>query len=212
MRREGTVVRVKICGITNLEDALLAVEAGADALGFVFAPSPRRVTPQEAGRICRELPPFVVRVGVFVDAPLEEVRAVAESCGLDAVQLHGSEPPEYCRKVGRRVIKALRVRESLDTASLAAYPVQAFLLDSYDAARPGGTGRSFDWGLVRDLRFPRPFILAGGLTPANVARAVALLRPYGVDVSSGVEREGQPGKKDPQKVKLFIAEAKKAVL
>lgn len=206
------MVRVKICGLTNLEDALLAVEAGADALGFVFAPSPRRITPQEARRICLELPPFVVRVGVFVDAPLEEVRAVADFCGLDAVQLHGNEPPEYCREVGRRVIKAVRVKDYLDPDSLNHYPVQAFLLDAYVPGQAGGTGKSFNWELVAGLEFPRPFILAGGLTPFNVARAVALVRPYGVDVSSGVERDGQPGRKDPQKVKLFITEARKAIL
>ncbi|MGB9825129.1 MAG: phosphoribosylanthranilate isomerase [Desulfofundulus sp.] len=202
------MVRVKICGITDISSALVAAEAGADALGFVFAPSPRRITPSLARRICRELPPFITRVGVFVDAPLEEVRAVAEYCGLDVIQLHGNEPPDYCHSLGRRVIKAFRVGVELDPVELARYPVDAILLDSYVVGQKGGTGQPFDWQLAASLKIARPLILAGGLRPDNVGRAVAMVKPYGVDVSSGVEKDGQPGKKDPDKIRRFIAAAK----
>ncbi|AEG15416.1 Phosphoribosylanthranilate isomerase [Desulfofundulus kuznetsovii DSM 6115] len=202
------MVRVKICGITDISSALAAAEAGADALGFVFAPSPRRITPSQACRICRELPPFISRVGVFVDAPLEEVRAVAEYCGLDAIQLHGSESPDYCRSLGRRVIKAFRVGDEIDPVELSGYPADAILLDTFVAGKKGGTGQPFDWQLAAGLKLSRPLILAGGLTPENVGRAVAIVQPYGVDVSSGVEKDGQPGKKDPDKIRRFIAAAK----
>ncbi|RKO66844.1 phosphoribosylanthranilate isomerase [Desulfofundulus salinus] len=202
------MVRVKICGITDISSALAAAEAGADALGFVFAPSPRRITPSQACRICRELPPFITRVGVFVDAPLEEVRAVAEYCGLDAIQLHGSESPDYCRALGRRVIKAFRVGDEIDPVELSRYPADAILLDTFVAGQKGGTGQPFDWQLAAGLKLSRPLILAGGLTPENVGRAVAIVQPYGVDVSSGVEKDGQPGKKDPDKIRRFIAAAK----
>ncbi|NHM27936.1 phosphoribosylanthranilate isomerase [Desulfofundulus sp. TPOSR] len=202
------MVKVKICGITDISSALAAAEAGADALGFVFAPSPRRITPSQACRICRELPPFISRVGVFVDAPLEEVRAVAEYCGLDAIQLHGSESPDYCRSLGRRVIKAFRVGDEIDPVELSGYPADAILLDTFVAGQKGGTGQPFDWQLAAGLKLSRPLILAGGLTPENVGRAVAIVQPYGVDVSSGVEKDGQPGKKDPDKIRRFIAAAK----
>jgi phosphoribosylanthranilate isomerase len=202
------MVRVKICGITDISSALAAAEAGADALGFVFAPSPRRITPSQACRICRELPPFISRVGVFADAPLEEVRAVAEYCGLDAIQLHGSESPDYCRSLGRRVIKAFRVGDEIDPVELSGYPADAILLDTFVAGQKGGTGQPFDWQLAAGLKLSRPLILAGGLTPENVGRAVAIVQPYGVDVSSGVEKDGQPGKKDPDKIRRFIAAAK----
>ncbi|SHE74697.1 phosphoribosylanthranilate isomerase [Desulfofundulus australicus DSM 11792] len=204
------MVRIKICGITDISGALAAAEAGADALGFVFAPSPRCITPVEARLICRELPPFITRVGVFVDAPLEEVRAVADYCGLDVIQLHGNEPVDYCRAVGRRVIKAFRVGGELkiDPQAVSGYPADAILLDTFVAGRKGGTGQPFDWHLAAGLKLPRPLILAGGLTPENVGRAVELVRPYGVDVSSGVEMEGRPGKKDPEKIRRFIAAAR----
>ncbi|MDQ0285691.1 phosphoribosylanthranilate isomerase [Desulfofundulus luciae] len=202
------MVRVKICGITDISSALAAAEAGADALGFVFAPSPRRITPSQACRICRELPPFITRVGVFVDAPLEEVRAVAEYCGLDAIQLHGCESPDYCRALGRRVIKAFRVGDEIDPVELSGHPADAILLDTFVAGQRGGTGRPFDWQLAAGLKLSRPLILAGGLTPENVGRAVVTVQPYGVDVSSGVEKDGQPGKKDPDKIRRFIAAAK----
>lgn len=201
------MVRVKICGIMDLESALVAAAAGADALGFVFAPSPRRITPDHARNICRVLPPFITRVGVFVDAPADEVLTVVEYCGLDVVQLHGSESPDYCRALGRRMIKAFRMGKGVLPTELADFPVDAILLDTHVAGQMGGTGRPFDWQLAAGLKLPRPLLLAGGLTPENVGRAVAMVRPYGVDVSSGVET-GKPGQKDAEKIRRFIAAVK----
>lgn len=200
-------VRVKICGITCLDDALAAVEAGADALGFVFAPSPRRVTPEEAARIVRRLPPFVTTVGLVVD---QDPRPILEACPLDAIQFHGSETPEMVAALGSRAIKAFRVRERADLEGLAEYAgAAAFLLDAFVPGRPGGTGERFPWDLaVEAKRFGVPVIVAGGLSPENVALCVRTTRPYGVDVSSGVEFE--PGRKDPERVRAFIAAAKTA--
>jgi len=201
-------VRVKICGITDLETARVAEEAGADAVGFVFAASRRQVTPETVREIAGGLPPFVVPVGVFVDAPLEKVKEIAAYCGLGAVQLHGAEPPEYCaalKKAGLRVIKALRVKGPEDLSGLGAYPVHALLLDTFVPSVAGGTGKTFDWKLLKGKVFPVPFVLAGGLTPDNVAAAVKQVRPYGVDVSSGVETAGR---KDPVKIRLFVQRAK----
>jgi phosphoribosylanthranilate isomerase len=200
-------VRVKICGITNLEDALAAAAAGADALGFVFAPSPRQVTPQHAAAIIRELPPFVTTVGLVVD---QDPRPILAECPVDVVQFHGSEPPEAVAAVARRAYKAFRVREEEDLRALGDYPtVSAFLLDAYVPDVPGGTGRSFPWDLaVLARRFGKPVIVAGGLTPENVALCVETTQPYGVDVSTGVE--ASPGKKDRTKVRDFIAAAKAA--
>lgn len=202
------MVRVKICGITDSGTALAAVEAGADALGFVFVPSTRRITPDAAREIIRALPPFVATVGVFADRPLEEVREVAAYCGLDYVQLHGSEPPDYCRRVGVPVIKAFRVRDRTSLAACRAYPdVAAILLDSYTPTARGGTGLRFDWEVIAGVRFPRPLILAGGLNETNVAEAISRVRPYAVDVSSGVETDGR---KDPARIAAFIRRAKEA--
>ncbi|HHW42965.1 phosphoribosylanthranilate isomerase [Desulfofundulus thermobenzoicus] len=202
------MIRVKICGITDLETALLAAEAGADALGFVFAGSPRYIAPETARRISRALPPFVTRVGVFVDAPLETIREMVHFCSLDAVQLHGQEPPEYCRLLPCRVIKAFRIEDGGGLPDFAGYPADAFLVDTAVPGKAGGTGRTFNWQLVAGLNLPRPLILAGGLNPENVGRAVSTVRPYGVDVSSGVERDGRPGIKDPDKIRRFIAAAR----
>jgi phosphoribosylanthranilate isomerase len=200
-------VRIKICGLTSLEDALLAVEAGADALGFIFAPSPRQVTPQQAAAIARELPPFVTTVGLVVD---QDPRPIWDVCPLDAIQFHGSEPPEVVAAAGVRALKAFRIRTEADLAALDRYPTAAaFLLDAYVPGVPGGTGQRFPWELaVAAKRFGRPMIVAGGLTPENVAQCIAQTRPYGVDVSSGVE--SAPGKKDTQKVRDFIAAARDA--
>ncbi|MGQ9629144.1 MAG: phosphoribosylanthranilate isomerase [bacterium] len=200
------MVRVKICGITSLEDALTSVEAGADALGFVFAESPRRVDVDVAKRIIDELPPFVSCVGVFVDPTFAVASSVADECGLTAVQLHGEESPELCRKFRVKVIKAFRVRNEGTLASLADYDVDAYLLDSFVEGRPGGTGRAFNWELARRAKECGRIILSGGLTPENVREAVRSVRPYAVDVSSGVE--ARPGKKDPESVRKFIEEAK----
>lgn len=201
------MVRIKICGITSLRDALTAVEAGADALGFVFAPSPRRVTPEQAAAIIRELPPFVTTVGLVVD---QDPLPILELCPVDVLQYHGAESPETVAAAPRRAVKAFRVRASADLQSLATYRCSAFLLDAYVPGLAGGTGRQFPWELAREAqRFGRPVIVAGGLTPDNVAQCIEQTRPYGVDVSSGVE--SSPGRKDPHKVRTFIQAARSAL-
>lgn len=203
------MVKVKICGITSLEDALAAVEAGADALGFVFyPPSPRHILPEQAAEIIRRLPPFVQTVGLFVNAELSIVNATADRCGLDVVQLHGDESPGYCESVRRRVIKAFRVRDISSLDSLPQYQVSGCLLDAWSPAAPGGTGQSFNWEIAAAAAAQRPIILAGGLTPDNVAEAVRRVQPYAVDVSSGVECA--PGRKDIDKVRTFITRARQA--
>ena len=202
------MTKVKICGITSVEDALLAAQAGADALGFVFfEKSPRYVDPERAAHIIAAIPPFVQVVGLFVNAPLDYVNATADSCGLDIVQLHGEESPSYCGSVRRRVMKAFRVRGMESLAAMADYRVAGYLLDAYSASSYGGTGERFDWDCSVAAKGRGPIILAGGLDLDNVAQAVARVAPYGVDVSSGVE--SSPGRKDPEKVKNFIRNAKK---
>lgn len=199
------MIRIKICGITNVEDALLAADLGAHALGFIFYPkSPRSVTPNAAREIIRNLPPFVMTVGVFVDEEAGLVQDVAGRVGLDWVQLHGQESPEYCRALGRRVIKGFRVRSEEIFRQLREYQgaAQAFLLDTYKPGTPGGTGETFDWGLARRAGEVGPIILAGGLTSANVAQAIHQAKPAAVDVASGVE--AAPGKKDPEKLRDFF--------
>lgn len=203
-------VRIKICGITNLEDALAAVDAGADALGFVFHPgSPRRLTPDQTAAITRALPPSVPRVGVFVDAQSTAVHEAIRVAGLNVLQFHGDESPEFCsRFTPCEVWKAFRIQDAASLDRLRDYPgVNAWLLDSYVAGRPGGTGAVFNWDLAREAtRSGKPLILAGGLTPENVAEAIRHVRPFGVDVSSGVE--SAPGRKDPDKLRSFIAAAR----
>ena len=200
------MVRVKICGITNLEDALVAVEGGADALGFVFAPSPRQVSPEQASRIIAQLPPFVCRVGIFVDQELKGVQEVMSACGLDLAQLHGSESPDYCQTLFPRVIKSFRVKDESVLDLLPSYKTSAYLLDSYDMIRKGGTGRSFDWRIARKATRYGPIILSGGLNPENVSQAISAVGPYAVDVSSGVE--ASPGKKDHNKLRAFLRAVK----
>lgn len=203
-------VKVKICGITNLADALCAAEAGADALGFVFyEPSPRCITLEAAAQIAQKLPPHVVKVGVFVDAPQETVLRAIAGCGLNLLQFHGNESPEYCLEFGLMSMKAFRIRDAASLQDLPHYPTDAWLLDSYVAEKPGGTGEKFNWELAREAQsLGRPVFLAGGLSPGNVADAIRLVRPYGVDVSSGVEMS--PGKKDHGKVRAFIEAARAA--
>jgi len=191
------MTRIKICGITNEEDALAAAQCGADALGFVFAESPRRVTPAEASRIISTIPPFVTTVGVFMDEPSEQVRQIALSCRLNALQFHGSESPEYCRGFDRTVIKAIRVKDRSVREEMARFNVDAYLLDSWAG---GGTGQTFHWDLARGIQ--ERLILAGGLTPENVAEAIRSVHPYGVDVSTGVE--SSPGKKDHRRIEDFV--------
>ncbi|MFH1595999.1 MAG: phosphoribosylanthranilate isomerase [Pseudomonadota bacterium] len=200
------MVRIKICGITNLEDALLAADLGADALGFVFYPnSPRKVEPAMARAIIAQLPPLVTTVGVFVDEDAAAVRELAARVGLDWVQLHGQESPDYCRSLGRRVIKGFRIQDQHSLSALAAYrgAAQALLLDAYKKGQIGGTGETFNWALARKAQKYGPIILAGGLNPDNVARAIETAQPQAVDVASGVETA--PGKKDPEKLKRFFA-------
>ncbi len=203
------MVRVKICGITSVEDALHAAACGADALGFNFYPeSPRYVSPDRARGIIAELPPFVMVVGLFVNASEEEVEGVSQDCTLHVLQLHGDEDPEFCKRFTRPVIKALQVRGSSFLDEMARYEVQGFVLDAFHPELYGGTGKAFDWKLVRDAERYGKIILAGGLTPGNVAEAVKEAMPYAVDVASGVERE--PGVKDPEKVRQFIEAAREA--
>ncbi len=199
------MVRIKICGITNLEDALLAAELGAQALGFIFyAKSPRSLEPEAAREIIRQLPPLVLSVGVFVNEEAALVRDLAARVGLDWVQLHGQESPEYCRSLGRRVLKGFRIKDEDSLKELPAYhgAVQALLLDTYKQGQTGGTGEAFDWELAVRAKEYGPIVLAGGLTAANVAHAVAAVRPQAVDVASGVE--AAPGKKDPEKLRAFF--------
>ena len=201
--------RVKICGITNREDALAAVKAGADALGFVFfAKSPRAVAVETAAEIIALLPPFVASVGLFVNEDRAVIETTAQRCGLDLIQLHGDELPEDCVFPGRKVIKALRVRDGESLKVADRYQVTGLLLDAWSDKVYGGSGESFDWSLLRDFAAGHPVILAGGLTPQNVAAAIAEVRPYAVDVSSGVE--AVPGKKDPAKVLEFIRQVNAA--
>jgi len=204
------MVKVKICGITNGDDARHAADCGADALGFVFyAGSPRCVTPEQVREIVAGLPPFVIRVGLFVNEDPGRIRAIIGACcGLDVVQLHGDEPPEACVLPPCRVIKGVRPRHAADLAALAAYPVAALLVDAAVPGQFGGTGQRADWDLAARLAARQRVILAGGLTPANVAAAVRQVKPYGVDVASGVE--SAPGRKDPDLVAQFIRTAKEA--
>jgi len=201
-------VKVKICGITSAPDALAAVEAGADALGFMFyEKSPRHISLQQAGEIIRELPPFIIKVGVFVDAPEDLVLRAIGDCGLNLLQFHGDETPEYCTQFGLMSMKAFRIRDSESLKQLADYPTDAWLLDAFVTDKLGGTGERFNWDLaIEAKKAGRLIFLAGGLTPANVAEAVRKVQPYGVDVSSGVEAE--PGRKDHAKVREFIKAAK----
>ncbi|MGB9885942.1 MAG: phosphoribosylanthranilate isomerase [Moorellales bacterium] len=207
------MVRVKICGLKRVEEMLWAVAAGASAVGLVFAPSVRRVTPEEARLICRRVPPFVTRVGVFVNEDPARVRWLARECGLDAVQLHGDEDPAAYRfPGGPRVIKTVRVHQQTPEEILAAisgWEVDALLLDTLVPGTYGGSGSSFNWltaAAVRE-RWPGPLILAGGLRPDNVRQAITTVRPFAVDVSSGVERDGQ---KDRALIWEFISQVQKA--
>ena len=197
------MVRIKICGITNIEDALGAVELGASALGFVFAPSPRQLDPLMVKEITAKLPPWVSTVGVFVNEKPERLLQIVNQTGLDWVQLHGEESPEYCRELGLKIIKTVRIKDNSSLEKLSEYPVSGILLDTYDPAVLGGTGRNFNWDLaIGAKKLGKPVILAGGLNAENVVEAILKVKPYGVDVSSGVECK--PGKKDYEKMKKFI--------
>jgi phosphoribosylanthranilate isomerase len=200
------VLKVKVCGITNPEDALLSVKYGADALGFVFAESPRKVSPEVARNIILNLPPFIFKVGVFVNFPLDEVRKISSLCFLDLIQLHGDEKPDYCSSLAPKVIKAFQVKNESILSILPQYKVAAYLLDAYDESERGGTGKVFNWDIARRAKGRGWIILSGGLTPDNVSEAILKASPYAVDVSSGVE--SYPGKKDPLKLSLFLHRVK----
>jgi phosphoribosylanthranilate isomerase len=200
------MTRIKICGITNLEDALLASELGADALGFVFAESPRRIDPAVVREIIDKIPPFIGRVGVFVNEDPDVVRHTAAECNLTAVQLHGDENLEYIKTLPIPVIKTFRVKDAAALDQIRAFGLSYFMLDAYDADRFGGTGESFDWNIAQEAVKLGKVILSGGLNCDNVAEALNQVHPYAVDVSSGVEC--RHGHKDMQKLVKFIHEVK----
>ena len=203
-------VRVKICGMTRIDDAQCAAAAGVDALGFIFyAKSPRHIEPEAARRIIAGLPPLVDAVGVFVNEEMARVEAVVRGCCLQYAQLHGAEPPDYCRELaaraGCRVLKAIRVGPATTAAEVAPYrgAVCGFLLDTYQQEAVGGTGAVFDWALIDRLQLDRPFLLAGGLSVDNIAAALVQAQPFGVDANSGLERA--PGIKDHDLIERFLA-------
>ncbi len=202
--------RIKICGITSAEDACAAAAAGADAVGFIFVRSSPRYLPAEAAAgIVRRLPPFVKTVGVFVDASPGEITEIAQAVPLDLVQLHGHEDPLVCNRLARPYVKGVRMRDGVNlTAQVKRYPgASALLVDTFVPGEHGGTGRVFDWTLIPP-RLAKPIILAGGLTPDNVADAIRQVQPYAVDVSTGVESE--PGKKDWKKIEFFVRAVRSA--
>ncbi|MFM2294233.1 MAG: hypothetical protein RLZZ350_646 [Verrucomicrobiota bacterium] len=203
-------VKVKICGLTSVVDAVVAAEAGADLVGLMFyEKSPRAISVATAVEISLALSPFVLRVGVFVNPEPELVMRAIGECGLSMLQFHGDETPEFCAQFGVMSMKAVRVRDETSLVELENYSTEAFLLDAHSASGFGGTGEKFNWELaVAAKKFGRPIFLAGGLTPDNVASAVRQVQPFGVDVSSGVE--SVPGKKDAAKVRAFIAAVRAA--
>ncbi len=202
------MIRVKICGIKTLEAAHAAVEAGADALGFVFAPSPRRINPELAREIILTLPPFVAKVGIFVDEERYAVEELGTFCKLDVLQFSGNETPEYCRRWSYQVVKAFPVGEDWDPSVLARYEVDAYLLDTKGPGISGGSGTTFDWSKALEAKaFGKPVILAGGLNPGNVAEAIRTVRPYAVDASSGLERNGE---KQPDLIQQFMQAARRS--
>ena len=204
-------MKIKICGLTNAEDASAAVEAGADAVGFVFnKKSPRCAETAAVKAIVKELPPFVLPIGVFVNEDAKVVRDIMDSCGLTLAQLHGDETAAYCEMLGRPVLKAIRIRDRRSFLALAEFQgrarVRGFLIDAFSPDAYGGTGQVADWSLAAEAASAATILLAGGLTPLNVSDAIRRVRPYGVDVSSGVEVS--PGKKDHAKLRAFVQAAR----
>ena len=199
------MVKVKVCGITNLEDAQLACRLGADALGFIFfKKSPRFVTPATAKSIIDSLPPFVDTVGVFVNALLSEINQILKTVPLKLIQLHGDESPDYCQKISLPALKVFRVKNGFDLSILKKYKASGFLLDTYHDQSYGGSGETFNWNIAKEAKKYGPIVVSGGLNPKNVRKAVEFVRPYAVDVCSGVE--AKPGKKDSEKLKAFFQE------
>lgn len=199
-----------MCGLTRMEDAKAAIDAGVDALGFIFfRKSPRYIDPERAKAIINQLPPFVDVVGVFVDKKRSEVEEIIQYCGLGYAQLHGNESPKYCERLGWhaapcQVLKVFRVSAELKEDMIEPYNecVKGFLLDTYVKENFGGTGKCFDWSLIKTLNLKKPFMLAGGLTVENIGQAIELAHPYGVDINSGVEKV--PGIKDHQKIREIV--------
>ena len=198
------MTEIKICGITNLEDASFAVKCGADALGFNFySKSPRYGAPENAKEIIERIQDEITKVGVFVNHDALEVKKIVEYCGLDLVQLHGDESPEYCRQFpSSLLIKAFSPREEGDLRKLSSYPVRAILVDAYDPLRYGGTGKKSDWRLAVKVKETHPLIMAGGLNTDNIREAIEIVSPHAVDINSGAE--SSPGRKDPEKVRKII--------
>lgn len=199
------MIKIKICGITNTEDAFWAVNLKVDALGFIFADSPRRVEPEIVQKIIELLPPFISSVGVFVNEDRKKVEGIAESCGLTTLQFHGQESPSYCEGFKQKIVKALRIenKDILKKAAQYQDKVDAYLLDTYSPSKYGGTGKTFDWSIAKEIKkFGLPIILSGGLSPENIKEAISEVEPYGIDVSSGVEEE--PGKKNLKKLINFV--------
>ncbi len=205
-------IEIKICGISSPDDALVAVESGADALGFIFyPPSPRYVSPEVAAQIIRTVAGTVTTVGVFVNADVKTVMDTITLCRLDLIQIHGNESPEYCRQFpSSRIIKACAPRTEHDLADLDRYDVRAFLIDTHDPNQHGGTGRLSNWTVASLIAKSHPLILAGGLTPENISEAITAVSPHAVDINSGVERA--PGKKDPEKIRIAIQKAQQYTL
>ena len=204
------MVRVKICGITRMEDAMAAVKAGADALGFVFyRKSSRYISASKALKILEALPPFVSKVGVFVNERTGAIRDIAGFCSLDTVQLHGEEDNHFCHRLkryGLKIIKGFRVKEDFNISQVGSYRVDGHLFDAHTEGQYGGSGKVFAWEIIKDLHTPVPRIISGGLTVDNVSEAILMLKPFAVDVSSGVE--SSPGVKDHKKMAEFIRRAK----
>jgi len=201
------MTKIKICGITNLEDALIACKLGADVLGFIFSPkSQRQIAPDRAEQIISKIPPFIKSVGVFVNQSTEDIKKLQKRCGFDVIQLHGNESPTFCNSFKQKVIKAIHIEDKSDLFKMTEYKVSAFVLDTKVKGMFGGTGKTFDWQLAIEAKKLGPVILSGGLTPENVAEAIGKVEPYAVDVATGVEV--QPGIKDPDKLQAFIESAK----
>ena len=203
------MVKIKICGITNLEDAVNSVKAGCNALGFIFyRKSPRYITPEKASQIIKHIPPHILKIGVFVNTKEKAIKRTAKLCNLDMLQFHGTESPEFCKKFkGYKIIKAFRVKDKIELKDLLNYKPFAYLFDTFVKSRVGGTGKKFNWMLVRHLSgFRKPIFLSGGLNEKNVKEAIKQVRPDWLDVSSSVEIK--PGKKDYKKVKKFISLAR----
>jgi phosphoribosylanthranilate isomerase len=205
MQRMKAMVRVKVCGITSLENASMVLSNGVEILGFIFAPSKRRITPEKARAIISQLPPFVRTVGVFVNEEPADIKKIREYCGLDLVQLHGDEDPEMCRELMPFVIKAFRLKDASSVEKVDSFRdrVRAVLFDTYSNEKRGGTGKTFDWNLaLKGKKFGLPVILSGGLGPHNIKDAISKVRPFAVDLNSGVEKS--PGEKCPILIKELM--------